>query len=116
MEKPGKYWYAMSNPAILEVIGSYIQETRLQQNKTQQQVADAAGINRSTLVQIENGGGGKLLTFIQVLRALEQLHLLQSFEVSRQISPLQLAKIEQQKRQRAGRKKKPGNDKPQTDW
>ena len=115
MEKPIKYWYAMSNQGILQVIGTFIQETRLQQNKTQQQVAEAAGINRSTLVQIEKGGGGTLLTFIQVLRALEQLHLLYSFEKSQQISPLQLAKLEMQKRQRA-RKKKKDDSKPKTEW
>lgn len=69
MGKSIKYWHAMSDPAILEVMGNFIQQTRLQQNKTQQQVATAAGINRSTLVQIEKGGGGTLLSFIQILRA-----------------------------------------------
>jgi transcriptional regulator with XRE-family HTH domain len=116
MEKAIKYWYAMSDPAILEVLGDFIQQTRLQQNKTQQQVATAAGINRSTLVQVENGGGGTLLSFIQILRALEQLQLFQSFEIRQQISPLQLAKIDQQKRQRASNKKAPGIEKPKSDW
>ncbi|MEJ7611773.1 MAG: helix-turn-helix transcriptional regulator [Ferruginibacter sp.] len=105
MEKVNKYRYAMSDPAILEVLGSFIQQTRLQQNKTQQQVAAAAGINRSTIVQVENGGGGTLLSFIQILRALEQLQLFQSFEIRQQLSPLQLAKIERKKRQRASNKK-----------
>ncbi len=54
MEKDIKYWHAMSDPAILVLLGEYIQQTRLQQNKTQQQIATAAGINRSTVVQIEN--------------------------------------------------------------
>ena len=81
MEKANNQWYAMSDPAILEILGSFIQKTRLQQNKTQQQVAEAAGINRSTLVQIENGGGSTLLSFIQILSALEQLPLLKSFEI-----------------------------------
>ena len=54
MEKGIKYWHAMSEPALLELLGKFIQQTRLQQNKTQQQVATAAGINRSTMVQIEN--------------------------------------------------------------
>jgi len=60
-------WYAMSDPAILEVLGNFIKQTRLQQNKTQQQVAEAAGINRSTMGQVENGGGDTLLSFIQIL-------------------------------------------------
>ncbi len=116
MEKGIRYWYAMSDPAILEVLGDFIQKTRLQKNKTQQEVAAAAGINRSTIVQIENGGGGTLLSFIQILRALEQLHLFQSFEIRQQLSPLQLAKVELKKRQRASIKQKPANDKPKSAW
>ena len=116
MEKAIKYWYAMSDPAILEVLGNFIQQTRLQQNKTQQQVAEAAGINRSTIVQVENGGGGTLLSFIQILRGLEQLQLFQSFEIRQQLSPLQLAKIDQKKRQRASTKKATGTSTPKSDW
>ena len=81
MEKGIKYWHAMSEPALLELLGKFIKQTRLQQNKTQQQVATSAGVNRSTVVQIENGGGGTMLSFIQVLRALEQLELFQNFEI-----------------------------------
>ncbi len=115
MEKANKKFYSMSDPAILELLGNFIQQTRLQQNKTQQEVATAAGINRSTLVQVENGGGGTLLSFIQVLRALEQLQLFRNFEVQQLLSPLQLAKIDQQKRQRASNKNKPPT-KPKSDW
>lgn len=116
MEKAIKQWYAMSDPAILEVLGSFIQQTRLQQNKTQQQVATAAGVNRSTIVQIEKGGGGTLLSFIQILRALEQLQIFQNFEMKQQFSPLQLAKIEHKKRQRASNKKATKIGKPKSDW
>jgi transcriptional regulator with XRE-family HTH domain len=48
----------MSDQALLELLGKFIQQTRLQQNKTQQRVATTARINRSTLLQIENGSGG----------------------------------------------------------
>ena len=114
MEKADKYWYSMSDIAILESLGAFIKQERLQQNKTQQQAAQAAGINRSTLIQIENGRGGTLLSFIQILRALEQLQLFQSFEVRKQFSPLQLAKIEQNKRIRASKRQIP--TKRKSDW
>jgi transcriptional regulator with XRE-family HTH domain len=116
MEKTIKYWYAMSDPAILGVLGKFIQQTRLQQNKTQQELATAAGINRSTIVQVEKGSGGTLLSFIQILRGLEQLQLFQSFEVRQQLSPLQLAKMDQKKRKRASHKKATSIDKPKSDW
>lgn len=92
---------ANSDKAILDLIGNYLKETRLRQNKTQQELADAAGINRSTLIQMESGGGGGLLTFVQIMRALDQLHVFKNFQLSDQISPLLLAKMQRKKRQRA---------------
>jgi transcriptional regulator with XRE-family HTH domain len=116
MEKSIKYWHALSDPAILEQLGEFVKQTRLQQNKTQQQVAIAAGINRSTMVQIEKGAGGTLLSFVQVLRALEQLQIFEHFEIKQQFSPLQLAKLEQNKRQRASTKKDSQTKKTKSDW
>jgi transcriptional regulator with XRE-family HTH domain len=117
MEKSTTNWYAMSDPALLDQLGHFVQQTRLRQNKTQQQIADAAGINRSTMVQVENGGGGTLLSFIQILRALGQLHLFDHFVITpSQSSPLQLAKAEQQKRQRASTPKSNTIEKPTSNW
>ena len=117
MEKGINYWHAMSDPALLEILGKFIQQTRLQKNKTQQQVATAAGVNRSTLVQIENGGSVTMLSLVQILRALGQLQLFQNFEVKQpQLSPLQVAKLEQNKRQKASRKKENLTEKSKSDW
>lgn len=115
MENTHIYWYAMSDKALLAVLGDFLKETRLQQNKTQHQVAVASGIARSTLVQLENGGGGSLLSFIEIMRTLEQLHLFSNFQVKKQISPLELAKLEQTKRQRATGKKN-DNKKNKSTW
>jgi transcriptional regulator with XRE-family HTH domain len=103
MEISNLNWYAMSDAAMMELIGHYIKECRLKQNKTQAQVAEMAGVNRSTVVLLEKGSGGNLASLIQVLRALEQLHLLEIFKVERKLSPLQLAKLEKNTRQRASR-------------
>ncbi|MFD2145752.1 MULTISPECIES: helix-turn-helix domain-containing protein [Mucilaginibacter] len=111
MEKTNTDWYAMSDQGILTLIGQFIQESRLQQNKTQQQVADSAGINRSTVGQIEKGNGGTLLSLLQILRVLGQLPILRTFEVEQKVSPLALAKLDQQKRQRA---RNNNNDIPNT--
>ena len=108
MENTNNNMYSQSDPAILSLLGSFIQHTRLQQNKT--------GLNRLTIVQIENGGGGTLLSFIQLLRALESLHVFRNFEVQQQFSPLQLAKLEHKKRKRARAKKTNGMDKPKSLW
>jgi transcriptional regulator with XRE-family HTH domain len=93
-----------TNIGILLQIGIFIKEMRISQNKTQQQLADACGINRSTYIQIENGKGSSMLHFVQVLRALGALHLLNIFETQMQtISPIALAKAQQKKRQRASK-------------
>ena len=104
-----------SDKALMAKLGIFIKQQRLQQNKTQKQLAYDAGINRSTLVDLEQGKRGTILTLIQVLRALNQLHIFNQFEVKQQISPIQLAKIEQAQRQRASKTKTP-KQLPKSDW
>ena len=93
--------YAVSDSALLKTLGDFIRHHRLQQNKTQGRLAGEAGIVRSTLSLFERGENTSLLVFIQLLRALKLLHLLQEFQVKQQVSPLQLAKLEQSRRKRA---------------
>ncbi len=101
MEKVIIEWYSMTDSAILIQIGRFTQNSRLQQNKTQHQLAEEAGISRSTISQLELGKGATLLSLIKILRVLGQLAVLQGFEIEQKISPLKLAKLEQQKRKRA---------------
>lgn len=91
----------MTDNAILNQLGAFIKETRLSQNKTQQELATAAGVNRSTIVQLENGNSATLISFIQVLRALGKLDLFERFQQPTIISPFLLAKQELLKRKRA---------------
>ncbi len=117
MGKANIKWDELSDGALLGQIGQFVQQTRLQQNKSQQQVADAAGVNRSTLSQIENGHGGTLLSLIQILRVLNQMSFLNVFQVEEKVSPMYLAKLEMKKRRRA---RTPKNDSPKPyslpDW
>ena len=109
------YWMAASDPALMQNIGSFIRHQRLQQNKTQQQLANEAGIARSTLSLFEQGENTGMIVFIQVLRALKLLYLLEGFRVQQQVSPIQLARLEKSKRIRAGRM---GREDPthESDW
>lgn len=116
MENNDIDWYSNSNLAIMGLVGSFLRESRLQLNKSQGAIADAAGIHRSTLVRLEKGEGGTLLSFIEVLRELNQLQLLQVFETKNQISPIQLAKLEMQKRRRATTTNQISKKKDKSDW
>lgn len=101
MENTNINWTAMSDKAIVSQIGAFIKNERLNSNKTQAQLANVAGINKWTISQIENGEAITLLSLIQILRALKVLSLLDIFSIQQEISPLELAKKAQQKRQRA---------------
>ncbi len=98
-------WNSMSDQALVGQIAAFVKHHRLEQNKSQEELATAAGISRSTLSLLERGETVTLATLIQVLRILDQLHIMEAFTVQQRISPLALAKIERNKRKRAGKKK-----------
>ena len=101
MVNTNKNWVSMNDKAIIASIGNYVKHQRLNQNITQAKVAKIAGINRWTISQIENGEAISLTSLIQILRALNLLNILDSFNINTQPSPLKLAKIEQEARKRA---------------
>jgi len=94
-------WNSMSDKALAEHVGRFVKQKRMELNKTQEVLAHAAGISRSTLGLLEKGEPVTLATLLQVLRVLDQLHILDVFTVQPIFSPIQLAKIEQKKRKRA---------------
>ena len=101
MENINNNWASMTDSALISVIGTYIKHQRLGQNKTQEKIAYEAGINRGTLVQIENGESIRLSSLIQILRALDLLYLMDNFIIEDKISPIQYAKLQGKKRKRA---------------
>ena len=114
IENANNKWAAMSDRAIAGEIGTYIKEKRLSLNQTQAQIAAKAGISRWTLSQLENGEPGTVLSLIQVLRAMDLLHILDIFKIEQVIRPIELAKMERRKRQRARGKDK--GKQPESDW
>ncbi|MDP1623457.1 MAG: helix-turn-helix transcriptional regulator [Bacteroidales bacterium] len=106
----------MSDSAIIDAIGEYIKHQRLEQNKTQARVAKEAGINRWTLSQIENGESITLNSLIQILRALDLLHLLNIFIVEEKFSPIEYARLKEKKRKRAGTTHKEPGLNEDTGW
>jgi transcriptional regulator with XRE-family HTH domain len=89
-EKP--YRYAKSDHAFLVSIGAFVRFNRRAQRLTQNELASAAGIGRSTLSLLERGEFVARTTLIHVLRVLQRLVVLDGFEVTPNLSPLQLAR------------------------
>ena len=104
----------MTDIAVINKIGAFIKNERLNSNKTQGQLSDEAGVNRSTLSQIENGEAITLLSLIQIIRALNKLELLEIFSIQQLISPIALAKKDLQKRQRV--RNSDDNNSKKSDW
>lgn len=107
-------WIAMSDTALAQTIGAFVKHHRLLQNKTQEDIATSANISRSTLSLLEKGETITVSTLLQVLRVLDLLHVMDIFKIQEQISPIELAKLDQQKRQRA--RNSGTNNSKQSDW
>ncbi|KZK74304.1 MAG: XRE family transcriptional regulator [Pelodictyon luteolum] len=107
-------WTSMSDQALAAYIGAFVRHHRLEQNRTQDATAHAAGISRSTLSLLERGQTVTLGTLIQVLRVLDQLQVMDSFAVEQRLSPLALARMQKEKRYRARGKQR--NDSTEHEW
>lgn len=103
---------SMTDKALVESIGVFVRHHRLSQNRSQSDVAAAAGVSRSTLSLLERGKKINLGNLIRVLRILDLLSVLDAFEVRDEISPVEYARLKKKKRQRARSKK---NDTYSTD-
>ncbi|MFT5770766.1 MAG: transcriptional regulator with XRE-family HTH domain [Algoriphagus sp.] len=107
----------LSDMAILQRIGAFVKHHRMDQNKSQDQLATAAGISRSTLSLLERGEKVNLITLIQVLRVLDQLAWLAEFEVSKTISPIEYLKLQKKyERQRIRNSHDIAADNPPSEW
>jgi len=109
-------WKGMSDKSLIETIGKFIQSHRLNQNKSQSQVATTAGISRSTLSLLERGEKVRIDSFIQVLRVLDLLYVMDVFKIQDQISPIEYAKLKKNKRKHASPKKVDTSKKEDLGW
>jgi len=113
-DKSFKEWTSMSDKVLAGQIGAFIKHHRMKQNITQDVLANAAGISRSTLSLLERGETVTLATLMQVLRVLDLLQIMDAFNIQESLSPLAMARLEKTKRKRARGKRK---DTPnETNW
>ena len=110
MGNANEEWVQMTDLAIVAQIGYFIKQTRINQNKTQAELAESAGLNRWTISQIENGEPVSLTSLIQLLRALDALYVLETFKIQDDISPLAYAKLKKQQQKERVRNKSTHKD------
>ena len=104
---------AKKSPAALaETLGERLKQARLNNDLTQAEVAQMAGVTRKAVLNAEKGKVS-LEIFIAILDALNLTKQLNLFLPEQSISPLQLVKLQGKKRQRAsGQRKQNHKDTP----
>ena len=86
--------------ALAEEIGERLKQDRRTRDLTQSEVAELAGVARKTVLNAEKGKV-QLNIMIAILMALDLTEQIDLFLPKQEISPLQLAKLQGKKRQRA---------------
>jgi putative transcriptional regulator len=92
---------SMTDPAILGEIAQRVRRGRLNQNVTQARLARNAGVARSVVQNLETGRDVTLSSLLRILRTLGIIDQLNAFLPDPGISPVQLARLQGRRRQRA---------------
>lgn len=79
--------YSLTDSQIQKKIGEKIKSIRLKQNITQDSLAKAASISRSSLQKVEAGEINSFDTFLRILRILGMLDELHHLCEEEQLSP-----------------------------
>ncbi len=89
---PNIVTYGMSDDAIQVYLGLQMKQMRLNARMSQKELAERAGVARSTITSMENGKGGTVATLIALLRHLQKLNVLDVFATEAPQSPLAIAR------------------------
>ncbi len=97
----------MSDDAVLTELGQRLARHRLNQNRSQTEVAREAGVARRTLSKLENGHVVDSRCLVRLLRALGLLDELDRLVPPPRPSPVALAETRGRGRERASGRRKP---------
>lgn len=94
---------------IVTELGARLKQARLNVDLTQETMAEKTGLSRKAIMKAEQGKA-QLETIVIILRALGLEKHLDNFIPIIRTSPIQLAKSQRSKRQRASGKTQPEQD------
>lgn len=108
-----KIRYAMSDEAIAKELGQRLARARINANLTQDELADAIGVDRGRISRLESAGTGKLFTLVAVMRHLDLLERLEScLPEDNTVSPLKQLESQTKRPTERQRVRKPKNAAP----
>lgn len=107
--------FLLTDQAVLDDIGDWLAQRRIDTHLTQAELARQAGVGRSTVERMEAGHSTQMSSFIRVLRVLNLLEQFFKLVPRPGLSPMQLVKSRLKVRRRASPKRRPVA-KPAGDW
>lgn len=90
----------ITDAAIVRELGRRVALHRVARDLTQEELADAAGVGRSTVQRIEGGESIQLTSFVKLMRALDRLEALDGVLAASLRSPLADLERERGRRRR----------------
>ncbi len=105
---------SFTNKELLAEIGSRLRRERMNQDLTQDMLADRTGLRQATISRVERGHDFTVETMIEILRALDRLESLDAFLPAPSPSPIELAQRQGHERQRVRRRR--SDDSGETEW
>jgi transcriptional regulator with XRE-family HTH domain len=105
-----------SDTAILKDIGERLSRVRLDRDRTQAELARAAGVSRRTVSKAENGHVIDSQSLVRILRALDLLAGLDTLIPAPRVSPVALARDRGRVRERASGGRTRRRDNPAGEW
>ena len=82
----------LSDEAVAKEMGQRIAAARIAREMTQAQLAEAAGVSKSTVERLEDGASTQLDNLIRCLRVLGRLEALERLLPEPQANPIELLK------------------------
>ncbi len=107
--------FLLTDQAVLDDIGEWLAQRRIDSDLTQAELARQAGVGRSTVERMEAGHSTQMSSFIRVLRVLNVLQQFFNLFPKPGLSPMQLVKSQPKVRRRASSKRRPAQV-PGSDW
>ena len=106
-----------SDEAILSELGGRLARVRLEQNLTQAQLAEQAGVSKRTVERLESGSVATQLSgFIRVCRVLDLVERFDLLVPEPVPSPVEQLKLRGRKRQRASARRKAKSSSKKWQW
>ncbi len=100
-----------SPAAVAALLGERLKQARLNADLTQAEVAELAGVSRKAVLNAEKGKV-TLEVMVAILGALRLTGQLDNFLPVQHVSPIQLAKLQGRRRQRASGKRSSEQQEP----